>query len=107
MPLLQSYTITQGRDRAPARSMLKATGFTDEDLRALAEKVKEGVRKAGGAPMEFNTIAISDGVTWGDEGVNWCRATWLHLATPQRRSPRSGETLDARHSEMKDQPQTA
>ena len=90
MPLLQSYTITQGRDRAPARSMLKAIGFTDEDLRkpiigiantwietmpcnfnlrALAEKVKEGVRKAGGTPMEFNTIAISDGVTMGTEGM--------------------------------------
>ena len=89
MPL-QSYTITQGRDRAPARSMLKAIGFTDEDLRkpiigiantwietmpcnfnlrALAGKVKEGVRKAGGTPMEFNTIAISDGVTMGTEGM--------------------------------------
>jgi dihydroxy-acid dehydratase len=87
---LRSYTITQGRDRAPARSMLKAIGFTDEDLRkpiigiantwietmpcnynlrALAEKVKEGVRAAGGTPMEFNTIAISDGVTMGTEGM--------------------------------------
>lgn len=87
---LQSYTITQGRDRAPARAMLKAVGFTDEDLRkpiigiantwietmpcnfnlrALAEKVKEGVRKAGGTPMEFNTIAISDGTTMGTEGM--------------------------------------
>src|SRR5436190_11094072 len=85
MPL-KSYTITQGRDRAPARSMLKAIGFTDEDLRKpiigiantwietmpcnynlreLAVKVKEGVRAAGGTPMEFNTIAISDGVTMG------------------------------------------
>jgi len=89
MPL-RSYTITQGRDRAPARSMLKAIGFTDEDLRkpiigiantwietmpcnynlrALAEKVKEGVRAAGGTPMEFNTIAISDGITMGTEGM--------------------------------------
>jgi dihydroxy-acid dehydratase len=87
---LQSYTITQGRDRAPARAMLKAIGFSDEDLRkpiigvantwietmpcnynlrALAEKVKEGVRKAGGTPMEFNTVAISDGVTMGTEGM--------------------------------------
>ena len=70
--------------------MLKAIGFTDEDLRkpiigiantwietmpcnynlrALAEKVKEGVRAAGGTPMEFNTIAISDGVTMGTEGM--------------------------------------
>jgi dihydroxy-acid dehydratase len=87
---LKSYTITQGRDRAPARSMLKAIGFTDEDLkkpiigiantwietmpcnynlRELAVKVKEGVRAAGGTPMEFNTIAISDGVTMGTEGM--------------------------------------
>ncbi len=87
---LQSHTITQGRDRAPARAMLKAIGFTDEDLRKpiigiantwietmpcnynlreLAAKVKEGVRAAGGTPMEFNTIAISDGVTMGTEGM--------------------------------------
>src|ERR1700726_3811929 len=87
---LHSYTITQGRNRAPARAMLKAIGFSDEDLRkpiigiantwietmpcnfnlrALAEKVKEGVRKAGGTPMEFNTIAVSDGVTMGTQGM--------------------------------------
>jgi len=87
---LQSFTITQGRDRAPARAMLKAIGFTDEDLRKpiigvantwietmpcnynlreLAAKVKEGIRAAGGTPMEFNTIAISDGVTMGTEGM--------------------------------------
>ncbi|HUQ91253.1 MAG TPA: dihydroxy-acid dehydratase [Bryobacteraceae bacterium] len=89
MPL-SSYTITQGRDRAPARAMFKAVGFTDEDLRKpiigiantwietmpcnfnlreLAVKVKEGVRAAGGTPMEFNTIAISDGITMGTEGM--------------------------------------
>src|SRR5215813_8032415 len=87
---LHSYTITQGRDRAPARAMLKAIGFTDEDLkkpiigvantwietmpcnfnlRELAEHVKAGVRAAGGTPMEFNTVAISDGVTMGTEGM--------------------------------------
>src|SRR6266853_1419597 len=87
---LQSHTITQGRDRAPARAMLKAIGFTDEDLkkpiigvantwietmpcnynlRELAEHVKAGVRAAGGTPMEFNTVAISDGVTMGTEGM--------------------------------------
>ncbi len=80
----------EGRDRAPARAMLKAIGFTDDDLRRpivgvfhswvetmpcnfhlrrLAEKVKEGVRRAGGTPMEVNTIAISDGVTMGTEGM--------------------------------------
>lgn len=89
MPL-KSNTITQGPTRAPARAMLKAIGFTDDDLRKpnigiantwietmpcnirlreLAEKVKEGVRAAGGTPMEFNTIAISDGVTMGTEGM--------------------------------------
>jgi len=87
---LQSHTITQGRDRAPARAMLKGIGFTDDDLRKpiigvantwietmpcnynlreLAVKVKEGIRAAGGTPMEFNTIAISDGVTMGTEGM--------------------------------------
>ena len=87
---LHSYTITQGRDRAPARAMLKAIGFTDEDLkkpiigvantwietmpcnfnlRELAEHVKAGIRAAGGTPMEFNTIAISDGITMGTEGM--------------------------------------
>ena len=87
---LDSYTITQGRDRAPARAMLKGIGFTDEDLkkpiigvantwietmpcnynlRELAVHVKEGIRAAGGTPMEFNTIAISDGVTMGTEGM--------------------------------------
>ena len=87
---LKSYTITQGRDRAAARSMLKGIGFNDEDLkkpiigvantwtetmncnyklRDLAVYVKEGVRAAGGTPMEFNTIAISDGITMGTEGM--------------------------------------
>src|SRR3984885_3532170 len=87
---LRSYTISQGRDRAPARAMLKGIGFTDADLakpiigvantwietmpcnynlRELAVKVKEGIRAAGGTPMEFNTIAISDGVTMGTEGM--------------------------------------
>ena len=86
----KSRTILEGRDRAPARSYLKGMGFTDEDLtkpvvgvahswietmpcnynhRRLAEKVKEGVRAAGGTPMELNTIAISDGITMGTEGM--------------------------------------
>ncbi len=89
-PKHQSHIITDGRDRAGARAMLKAIGFTDGDLarpivgiantwietmpcnfhlRRLAAKVKEGVRAAGGTPMEFNTIAISDGVTMGTEGM--------------------------------------
>lgn len=87
---LNSYTITQGKDRAPARSFYKAIGFTDEDLkkpiigiantwigtmpcnfnlRELAQDVARGIREAGGTPMEFNTIAISDGITMGTEGM--------------------------------------
>src|ERR1700689_5129010 len=87
---LNSYTITQGHDRAPARAMLKAIGFTDEDLkkpiigvantwietmpcnynlRELADHVKAGIRAAGGTPMEYNTIAISDGITMGTWGM--------------------------------------
>jgi len=89
-PKHRSSTITDGRERAGARAMLKGIGFTDEDLRRpiigvantwtetmpcnfhlrrLAVKVKEGIRAAGGTPMEFNTIAISDGVTMGTEGM--------------------------------------
>jgi len=85
-----SATITNGRDRAGARAMFKAVGFSDEDLgkpivgiantwtetmpcnwnlRGLAEHVKRGIRDAGGTPMEFNTIAISDGITMGTEGM--------------------------------------
>jgi dihydroxy-acid dehydratase len=85
-----SRGITEGRDRAGARSMFKAIGFTDADLsrpiigvantwietmpcnfhlRRLSAKIKEGVREAGGTPMEFNTIAISDGETMGTEGM--------------------------------------
>jgi len=86
----RSRNITDGRDRAPARAMYKSIGFTDEDLakpliavantwietmpcnfhlRRLSAKVKEGIRAAGGTPMEFNTIAISDGETMGTEGM--------------------------------------
>jgi dihydroxy-acid dehydratase len=86
----RSRGITDGRDQAPARAMFKAIGFTDQDLsrpiigvantwietmpcnfhlRRLSAKVKEGIRAAGGTPMEFNTIAISDGETMGTEGM--------------------------------------
>ncbi len=85
-----SRTILSGRDRAPARSFYKGIGFTDEDLekpiigiantwtetmpcnyglRQLAVRIKEGIRAAGGTPMEFNTVAISDGITMGTEGM--------------------------------------
>ena len=89
-PRHKSRTITEGPDRAPARAMLKAIGFGDQDLsrpiigvastwtetmpcnfhlRRLADRVKEGIRAAGATPMEFDTIAISDGVTMGTEGM--------------------------------------
>ncbi len=85
-----SAGLTDGPDRAGARAMLKAVGFTDEDLakplvgvgttwietmpcninqRRLAESVKAGIRAAGGTPMEFNTVSVSDGVTMGTEGM--------------------------------------
>ena len=86
----RSGVITDGPDRAPSRAMLKAVGFTDDDLRGpivgvantwieigpcnyhlrrLAAKVKEGIRAAGGTPMEFNTVSISDGISMGAEGM--------------------------------------
>jgi dihydroxy-acid dehydratase len=86
----RSAALTDGPNRAPARSYFKAIGFTDADLRKplvgiantwteigpcnfhlrrLAQQVKEGVRAAGGTPMEFNTVAVSDGITMGTEGM--------------------------------------
>jgi dihydroxy-acid dehydratase len=86
----RSNPLTTGPHRAPARAMLKAVGFTDADLkkpligvantwieigpcnyhlRELATHVKAGVRAAGGTPMEFNTVSISDGITMGTEGM--------------------------------------
>ncbi|MDA0336235.1 MAG: dihydroxy-acid dehydratase [bacterium] len=85
-----SRTIVEGTDRAAARAMYKAAGYTDEDmrkpmigiantwteigpcnfhLRHLAEFVKQGVREAGGTPLEYNTITVSDGITMGSEGM--------------------------------------
>ncbi|MDR0787923.1 MAG: dihydroxy-acid dehydratase [Gemmatimonadota bacterium] len=87
---LPSRTLIGGRDRAAARAMLRAVGLTDEDfekpligiantwtettpcnvhLRQLAEWVKEGVRAAGGTPLEFNAVVVSDGITMGTEGM--------------------------------------
>ena len=89
-PKGNSRAMTDGLTRAGARAMLKAVGYTDADLarpiigiantwietmpcnlnlRKLAAHVKEGIRAAGGTPMEFNTIAISDGVTMGTQGM--------------------------------------
>src|SRR5271166_1510266 len=86
----RSYEVTEGPERAPARAMLRAVGMTDEDwdkpqigvasswnevtpcnmsLDRLAKRSKEGVREAGGFPLEFVTIAISDGISMGHEGM--------------------------------------
>ena len=86
----RSGRMTDGADRAPARAMLKAIGFSDEDLarpligvattwietmpcnynqRELAAHVKAGIRAAGGTPMEFNTVSVSDAVSMGTEGM--------------------------------------
>ena len=94
---MRSDELKNGIARAPARAMLKGAGFTDADLarplvgiantwtevtpcnvhlRTLAEAVKAGVRAGGGTPIEFNTIAVSDGITMGTEGyaARSCRA---------------------------------
>src|SRR5713101_6229414 len=89
-PKHQSRDLTDGPGRAPARAMLKAVGFTDDDLarplvgvantwievmpcnshlRRLSAKVKDGIRAAGGTPIEYNTIAVSDGISMGTEGM--------------------------------------
>jgi dihydroxy-acid dehydratase len=86
----RSAALTEGLHRAPARAMLKAIGLTDEDLhrpligiantwieigpcnyhlRDVAGWVREGIRQAGGTPLEFNTVSISDGITMGTEGM--------------------------------------
>src|SRR5215471_8100500 len=85
-----SAVMTEGPDRAPARAMLRAIGFSREDLakpivgvahswietmpcnythRELAEHVKAGIREAGATPMEFGTVSVSDGVTMGTQGM--------------------------------------
>ncbi|NJN71283.1 MAG: dihydroxy-acid dehydratase [Nitrospira sp.] len=87
---LQSHDLLIGPGRAPARAMLKAVGLTDDDLskplvgvantwievmpcnfhlRRLSERVKAGIRAAGGTPIEYNTIAVSDGISMGTEGM--------------------------------------
>ena len=86
----QSIPLTEGPSRAAARSYLRGSGFAKEDLhkpiigiantwteigtcnvhlREIAEALKEGIREAGGTPMEFNTITISDGITMGTQGM--------------------------------------
>src|ERR1700756_2110240 len=89
-PKKYSIPLTEGPSRAAARSYLRGVGYTKEDLhkpiigvantwteigpcnfhlRDVAEAVKQGIREAGGTPMEFNTITISDGITMGTQGM--------------------------------------
>src|SRR2546425_5646880 len=89
-PRWKSRPLLDGADRAAARTYFKAIGFTDDDLKKpligvahcwieitpcnwnhqkLAEKVKEGIRTAGGTPIEFNTISVTDGIAMGTEGM--------------------------------------
>jgi dihydroxy-acid dehydratase len=89
-PRKHSRVLLEGTDRSAARAMMKAVGYSDEDLRRpqigvahcwigtmpcnwnhrkLAEKVMQGVRAAGGTPIEVNTISITDGITMGTEGM--------------------------------------
>ncbi len=87
---MRSDALKKGPDRAPARAMLRAVGLTDQDLerpligvantwievmpcnihlRRLSEKIKAGIREAGGTPIEFNTVSVSDGIAMGTEGM--------------------------------------
>ena len=89
-PRHKRHNLLDGPGRAPARAMRKAVGFTDADLerpligvantwievmpcnfhlRRLSERVKAGIRAAGGTPIEYNTIAVSDGISMGTEGM--------------------------------------
>ena len=88
---IRSHDVTDFPNRAPARAMLRAIGMTDDDwdkpqigvvsswnevtpcnmpLDRLAKRSKDGVRAAGGFPVEFNTIAVSDGISLGHEGMH-------------------------------------
>ena len=89
-PRHQSRILVDGADRAAARSFFRAVGFSDEDLarpligvapcwieitpcnfnhRKLADKIKQGIRAAGGTPIEFNTVSVTDGIAMGTEGM--------------------------------------
>ena len=112
---IRSHEVTAGPERAPARAMLRAVGMTDGDwdkpqvgvasswnevtpcnmpLARLARRCKEGVREAGGYPMEFNTIAVSDAISMGTEGM---RASLVsrELIADSVEAVMHGERLDA------------
>jgi dihydroxy-acid dehydratase len=114
-PRHQSHVLLDGPDRAAARSFFKAIGFTDDDLKKplvgvahcwieitpcnwnhqkLAEKVKEGIRAAGGTPIEFNTISVTDGIAMGTEGMKASLVSRETVADPVELVVR-GHLLDA------------
>ena len=89
-PKIQSQDVTEGAERAPARSMLRAMGLSDEELAQpligipnpaadvtpcnvhldrVADAIRDGLQDAGGTPMEFGTITVSDGISMGTEGM--------------------------------------
>ena len=103
----RSKMITEGDVRAPNRAMLRAVGLTDEDfnkplvgiastwseitpcnshINRLAEKVKEGVRVAGGVPQIFGTITVSDGISMGTEGMKFSLPSREVIANSHRTS---------------------
>ena len=112
---LRSDALKKGMDRAPARAMLRAVGLTDEDmqkpligvantwievmpcnihLRRLSEKVKAGIRAAGGVPIEFNTVSVSDGISMGTEGMK-CSLVSREVVADSIELVMRGHLLDA------------
>src|SRR5438046_8774378 len=97
----RSHEVTDGFERAPARAMLRAIGMTDDDwgkpqvgvasswnevtpcnmsLDRLAKRAKDGVREGGGYPIEFVTIAVSDGISMGHEGMSAWQVSWEEMS---------------------------
>lgn len=112
---MRSDSIKRGFDRAPARSMLRATGLADEDfkkpfvgvvntwsevtpcnmhLRETAAIIKDSIRKAGGVPFEFNSVVVSDGISMGTEGMR-CSLVSRELTADSIELAVTGHQLDA------------
>lgn len=114
-PRMRSDSIKRGFDRAPARSMLRATGLSDEDfkkpfvgvvntwsevtpcnmhLRETAAIIKDSIRRAGGVPFEFNSVVVSDGISMGTEGMR-CSLVSRELTADSIELAVTGHQLDA------------
>ena len=112
---MRSDALKKGLDRAPARAMLRAAGLTDEDLgkpligvantwievmpcnihlRRLSERIKAGIRAAGGVPIEFNTVSVSDGISMGTEGMR-CSLVSREIVADSIELVMRGHLLDA------------